>query len=53
MKVNFLGLIPLKSLDVQKINDLEVYPGGNSIGVRVSREGVLVVGYFEIENKRR
>lgn len=49
LKVNFLGLIPLKSVAVQKIDNLEVYPGGNSVGVRLSTEGVLVVGHSEIE----
>lgn len=49
LKVSFLGLIPLKSVSVQKINDLEVYPGGTSVGVRLSTEGVLVVGHSEIE----
>jgi len=51
LKVNFLGLIPLKSVAVQKINDLEVYPGGTSVGVRLSTEGVLVVGHSEIETQ--
>lgn len=49
LKVNFLGLIPLKSIAVQKVNDLEVYPGGSSVGVRLSTEGVLVVGHSEIQ----
>lgn len=48
-EIKFLGVIPLKSLEVQKIKDLEVYPGGNPIGVRVSSEGVLIVGYSDIE----
>ncbi len=48
-EIKFLGLIPLKSLQVQKIKDLEVCPGGNPIGVRVNSEGVIVVGYSEIE----
>ena len=48
-EIKFLGMIPLKSLEVQKINDLEVYPGGNPIGVRVNSEGVLIVGYSDIE----
>ena len=51
LKVNFLGLIPLKSVAVQKINDLEVYPGGTSVGVRLSTEGVLVVGHSEIDTE--
>lgn len=48
-EIKFLGVIPLKSFEVQKIKDLEVYPGGNPIGVRVNSEGVLVVGYSDIE----
>jgi stage IV sporulation protein B len=48
-EIKFLGVIPLKSLEVQKIKILEVYPGGNPIGVRVNSEGVLVVGYSDIE----
>lgn len=49
VKFNLLGLIPLKSVPVQKVSDLEVYPGGTSVGVRLTTEGVLVVGFSEIE----
>jgi len=48
-QIKFLGVIPLKSLEVQKIKNLEVYPGGIPIGVRVNSEGVLIVGYSDIE----
>ncbi|MBW6410957.1 SpoIVB peptidase [Clostridium weizhouense] len=48
-QIKLLGVIPVKSLEVQKVKDLELYPGGNTIGVRVSTQGVLVVGYSEIE----
>lgn len=48
-QIKFLGMIPLKSVEVEKIKDLELYPGGIPIGVRVSSEGVLVVGYSDIE----
>lgn len=48
-EIKFLGMIPLKSVEVKKIKDLELYPGGVPIGVRVSSEGVLVVGYSDIE----
>jgi stage IV sporulation protein B len=48
-EIKFLGVIPLKSFEVQKIKDLEVYPGGNPIGVRVNSEGLLVVGYSDVE----
>lgn len=51
--IKFLGIIPLKCVEMNKIQDLEVYPGGNPIGVRVNSEGVLIVGYsnVEIDNK--
>ena len=49
LKVEFLGIIPLKTIPVFKVNDLEVYPGGTSVGVRLSTKGVLVVGHSEIE----
>ena len=43
----------MKSVEIKKIKDLEVYPGGNPIGVRVNSEGVLVVGYSEIESNNK
>lgn len=52
-EIKFLGMIPLKSLEVQKIKNLEVYPGGIPIGVRVNSEGVLIVGYSDIEVNNR
>lgn len=48
-EIKFLGMISLKSLQIEKIKDIEIYPGGNPIGVRVNSQGVLVVGYSEIE----
>lgn len=47
-QIRFLGMIPVKSVQVQNINELEVYPGGIPIGVRVNSEGVLIVGYSDI-----
>ena len=48
-EIKFLGMIPLKSVEVEKVKDLEVCPGGMPIGVRVNSEGVLIVGYSDIE----
>ena len=48
LKVNLLGLVPIKQISVHKVDDIEVIPGGNSIGVRLSSNGVLVVGFSEI-----
>jgi stage IV sporulation protein B len=54
IKVNLLGLIPIKSVAVNKVDDIEVIPGGTSVGVRLSSQGVLVVGYSDVEiNKQK
>ncbi|MBE6052046.1 MAG: SpoIVB peptidase [Clostridium sp.] len=48
ININFLGILPIKSVSLKKINNVEVVPGGNSIGVKLSSEGVLVVGYSDV-----
>ena len=48
LKIRFLGVIPIKSIKLNKIEDLEVIPGGNCIGVKLSSKGVLVVGFSDI-----
>lgn len=45
---NFMGLIPLKSVEVQNIKDLKLYPGGTSVGVRLSSNGVLIIGFSDL-----
>lgn len=48
MKVNLLGVIPVKTIALHKVDDVYVTPGGNSVGVRLSSKGVLVVGYSTV-----
>ena len=48
-EIKLLGMIPLKSIEVQKVDNLKVSLGGIPIGVRVSSDGVIVVRYSEIE----
>ncbi|MDT8862539.1 SpoIVB peptidase [Alkalihalobacillus sp. MEB130] len=40
---------PVKSIDVNVLPKTEVIPGGQSIGVKLNTEGVLVVGHHLIE----
>ena len=49
--IEFLGIIPIKSVAVQKLEILKLYPGGTSVGVKLSTEGVLVVGYSDVETR--
>ncbi|GAB7386843.1 SpoIVB peptidase [Bacillaceae bacterium] len=44
-----VGGIPLKSVKVDVLPPLKVYPGGQSIGVKLQTAGVLVVGYHLVE----
>ena len=40
---------PLKSMEVTVLPELKVIPGGQSIGVRVQTDGVLIVGHHLVE----
>ena len=34
---------------MQKLEDIKLYPGGASVGIKLSTEGVLVVGFSNVE----
>lgn len=46
--VKFMGLFNIKSMEVQKIDEIRVIPGGYSIGIKIDSDGVLVVGFSDI-----
>lgn len=46
--IKFMGILPLKQVKVHKVADLELYPGGESVGIRLSSNGVLVVGFSDV-----
>jgi len=48
IEMSMFGVVPVKSVFVKKVENIEVTPGGNSIGVRLSSKGVLVVGHSEV-----
>lgn len=49
LNINLFGLITVKSVDIKNVKDLEVYPGGTPVGIKLSSKGVLVVGYSDIQ----
>ncbi|MEX1030917.1 MAG: SpoIVB peptidase [Paenibacillaceae bacterium] len=49
MKVKLFGTIPLKTVKVNVIPDLRVIPGGQTIGVKIHSDGILVVGHHLIQ----
>lgn len=48
-----LAGIPIKKVDVSVLDDMKVIPGGQSIGVQLHTQGVLVVGHHlvNVNNK--
>ncbi|WP_192894760.1 SpoIVB peptidase [Neobacillus notoginsengisoli] len=44
-----LAGIPIKKVDVNVLKGFKVYPGGQSIGVKLNTVGVLVVGHHQVE----
>ncbi|UTR09481.1 SpoIVB peptidase [Evansella sp. LMS18] len=52
-KVQFgLKGFPVKSMDVTVLPERKVIPGGQSIGVRVQTDGVLVVGHHLVDTEK-
>ena len=47
--VDLFGLIPVKQVDVTVREEILLYPGGQSIGVMLYTDGVLVVGSAFVE----
>lgn len=51
LELKLLGLVSLKSVEVSKVKDLEVYPGGTNVGIKLTTKGVLVVGHSEVKSE--
>lgn len=41
--------MPIKKVDVSVLEDLEIVPGGQSLGVQLHTVGVLVVGHHQVD----
>lgn len=46
----FKGLIPIRQLTVSVLPEMELVPGGHSIGIKLHEKGVLAVGFFYLKN---
>ncbi len=44
------GIIPLKSVSVSQKENLKLYPGGMPFGVKFITEGVLIVGFCDVDS---
>lgn len=45
MQLKLFGKIPIKTVTVNVVPDLKVIPGGQTIGVKIQSDGILVVGH--------
>lgn len=55
LKLRLFGKIPLKTVKVNVVPDLKVIPGGQTIGVKIKSDGIMVVGHHLVsvaDNKK-
>ena len=50
MEFKLFGMVPVKTTNITRIEDIEVVPVGKIIGLKLYTNGVLVVGKSEIED---
>ena len=48
LQLKILGLIPYKNIKINVVPKIKIVPGGQSVGVRLNTDGVLVVGTADI-----
>lgn len=51
LQLKLFDLIPLKMINVNVLHNIQLVPGGHSIGVLLRTDGVMVVGFSPILNK--
>lgn len=51
LQLKLFGIIPLRQVTVNVVPRVEVYPGGQSIGVMLQSQGVMVIGYSPVVGK--
>ena len=51
MDLKLFGVIPLRSIQVDVVEERLVYPGGESIGLYLETDGVMVVGTGELTDR--
>jgi len=49
MQLKLFGKIPIKTVTVNVVPDLKVIPGGQTIGVKIHSDGILVVGHHLVQ----
>ncbi|MDD3224912.1 MAG: SpoIVB peptidase [Clostridium sp.] len=50
-KVRLFGVIPVKTVNLEVVPKIKLYPGGQPVGIKINTKGVLVVGLTDITGK--
>ena len=48
VQLKLFGILPIKEISLEVIEELEVMPGGSVIGLQVETDGILVLGTGEV-----
>jgi stage IV sporulation protein B len=49
ISIKLFGVIPVKKMTLNLVPEIKVVPGGQPIGVKLFTEGILVVGFSDVE----
>ncbi|MFT8314641.1 MAG: SpoIVB peptidase [Clostridium sp.] len=49
--VDLLGIFPIKTVNLEIVSPIKVYPGGQPVGIKLNTQGVLVVGLSDIDSQ--
>ena len=50
-RYTLLGVIPLKTVNLVSYKEIKVYPGGMPFGVKFYTDGVLVIGFCDVDTE--
>lgn len=50
LNLRFFGLLPVKTVNVDIVSNKQVVACGNTVGVKLKLEGILVIGISDVEN---
>lgn len=51
VRLKLFGALPIKTFKVQVVPNIKVIPGGQSIGVKLTSDGMLVVGHHRVKGE--
>lgn len=50
LEISLFGKIPIRNVEITRLNELEIVPVGKVVGLKLYTDGVLVVGMSEVED---